>query len=127
MPITAHRKPDRDLSIFECDGSLSFNEIVAVIERFFQGTVAPPTNKILWDIRSASIDMLTADHVSRLANLVNGYRTQTKNTKIAVVISGNIRFDIVKKFREKTKDALVSLRVFRKNEEAAEWLEKDSE
>ena len=127
MPITTHRKPDRDLSIFVCEGSLSLNEIIAVIERFFQGTVAPPTNKILWDIRIASIDNLTADHVSQIADLVGGYRSEVKDTKIAVVVSEKLNTDIAKNFKAKSKDALKHLMVFRKIDEATKWLEKDKE
>lgn len=123
MFITTHRNPVRDLTTFECDGDLSFVEIVAVIERFIQGTVAPPTNNILWDMRAASADTLTANHAYHIANLVNGYVAEAKGTKIAVVVSKNIGFDIAKKFKEKAKDALKTLKVFRKIDEALKWLE----
>jgi len=125
MPITTHRNQVKDLTTFKCNGDLSFVEIVAVIERFFQGTVAPPTNNILWDIRTASIDNLTVDHVSHIANLVNGYRAETKDTKIAVVISNNFNSDIAKKYKAKSKDALNYLIVFRKIDAATKWLEKE--
>ncbi len=127
MPITTHRNPARDLTTFKCNGDLSFSEIVAVIERFFQGTVAPPTNKILWDMRTASIDTLTKDHVYRIANLVNGYKAEAKGTKIAVVISKDINFDIVKKFKAESKETLKDIIVFRKIDEATGWLEKEKE
>lgn len=127
MPITTHRNTARDLTTFECIGSLSFNEIVAVIERFFQGTIAPTTNKIIWDMRTASIDSLTVEHVKRISNLVNGYITNTQSTKIAVVISENISFDIVKKFRAESKDVLNNLVVFRKIGEATKWFGEKSQ
>lgn len=122
MPITTHRNPARDLTTFKCNGDLSFSEIVAVIERFFQGAIAPPTNKILWDMRTASIDTLTKDHVYRIANLVNGYKAEAKGTKIAVVISKDISFDIVKKFKAESQETLTEIIVFRKIGEATEWL-----
>lgn len=126
MPINTRRNPARDLTTFECDGDLSFVEIVAVIERFIQGTVAPPTNNILWDIRTASIDNLSADHVSHIANLANSYKAEAKETKIAIVISDKFNSDIAKNFKAKAKDALENLIVFRKMGEATEWLEKES-
>lgn len=127
MPITTHRNQSRDLTTFKCNGDLSFVEIVAVIERFFQGAVAPLTNKILWDIRTASIDNLTVDNVSHIADLVNGYRAEAEDTKIAVVISKNISSDIAKNYKAKSKAALKDLIVFRKIDEAIKWLEKESE
>ena len=127
MPINTRRNPARDLTTFECDGDLSFVEIVAVIERFIQGTVAPPTNKILWDIRTASIDNLTVDHVSHIANLVNSYKAEAKETKIAIVISDKFNSNIAKNFKAKAKHALKNIIVFRKMDEATEWLKKESE
>ena len=127
MPINTRRNPARDLTSFECDGDLSFVEIVAVIERFIQGTVAPPTNKILWDIRTASIDNLTEDHVSHIANLVNSYKAEAKETKIAIVISDKFISNIAKNFKAKAKHAMKNIIVFRKMDEATEWLKKESE
>ena len=127
MPITTRRNPDRDLTTFKCDGELSFVEIVAVIERFFQGTIAPPTNKILWDIRTASIDNLTADNVAHIADLVSSFRTEAEDTKIAVVISNTFSSDIAKKYKARSNDGIENLIVFRKIFEAIEWLDKNQE
>ena len=125
MPITTHRNPARDTTTFKCNGDLSFTEIIAVIERFSQGTIAPPTNKIIWDMQAASIDSITTDHVHTIAELVKGYITKAESTKIAVVISENIRFDIVKKFQAESKDVLRNLMIFRKTDEPIEWLEQE--
>lgn len=127
MPINTRRNQAIDLTTFECDGNLSFVEIVAVIERFIIGTVAPPTNRILWDIRTASIDNLTVDHVSHIANLVNSYKSEAKETKIAIVISDKFNSDIAKNFKAKAKHALKNIVVFRKMDAATDWLKKESE
>jgi len=78
-------------------------------------------------MRTSSIDTLTKDHVYRIANLVNGYKAEAKGTKIAVVVSKEINFDIMKKFKAESKEALKDIIVFRKVDEATEWLEKESE
>lgn len=127
MPITTHRNPNKDVTTFKCNGDLSFTEIVAVIERYFQATIAPPTNKILWDMRTSSIDTLTKDHIYHIANHVNDYRAEAKGTRVAVVISKEINFDIMKKFKAESKEALKDIIVFRKFDEATEWLDKESE
>ena len=77
-------------------------------------------------MQNVSIVTLTADHVYHIGNLVSGYVTEDKRTNIAVVMSKDIDFEIVKKFREKTKDTLKLIKVFRKIEEAIEWLEKNA-
>lgn len=125
MPITTRRNPDRDLTTFKCDGELSFVEIVAVIERFFQGTIAPPTNKILWDIRTASIDNLTANNVVHIADLVNGFRAEAEDTKIAVVISNTFSPDVANKYKARSKEDIEYFIVFRKIDEAIKWLDKN--
>ena len=127
MPITTHRNPARNLTTFECNGSLLLNEIVVVIERFFQGNVAPPTKNILWDMRKASVKTLTVDHANQIATLVNSYRLENSSIKVATVISKDIDFDIAKEFKTKSIDALKTIRVFRHIDEAEKWLEKDSE
>ena len=127
MPITTHRNPTKDLTTFNCNGDLSFTEIVAVIERYIQAAIAPPTNKILWDIRTASIDTLTKDHVCHIANLVNDYIAKAKTTKIAVVVSIDINFDMMKKIQTESKETLKNIFVFRKIDEATEWFDKESE
>jgi len=127
MPITTHRNPTKDLTTFNCNGDLSFTEIVAVIERYIQAAIAPPTNKILWDIRTASIDTLTKDHVFHIANLVNDYIAKAKTTKIAVVVSIDINFDMMKKIQTESKETLKNIFVFRKIDEATEWFDKESE
>ena len=127
MPITTHRNPTKDLTTFKCNGDLSFTEIVAVIERYFQAAIAPPTSKILWDLRTASIDTLTKDHVYRIANLVNDYKAKAKGTKISVVVSKEINFEMVKRFKTESKKTLKNIIVFRKIDEATEWIEKESE
>ena len=125
MPITTHRNPARNRTTFECNGSLLLNEIVVVIERFFQGDVAPPTKNILWDMRTASVNSLTVDHADQVATLINGYQTEGRGLKVAAVISKDIDFEIAKEFKEKSRDALKIIRVFRHIDEAKEWLRKD--
>jgi len=73
-------------------------------------------------MRTASVATLTVDHANRIAALVNGYEAKDKGINIAVVISKDIDFDIAKNFREKATDALKIIKVFRKIEEAIEWL-----
>lgn len=126
MPITALRNTAKDLTTFECDGDLSFTEIVAVIKRFYRGTIAPRTKKTLWDMRNASIASLTVDHVYHIASLFNEYETDVKATKNAVVVSQGDSFDIVKNMEAETKDAPSVFMVFRKMDEATEWLKKES-
>jgi len=127
MPITALRNTARDLTTFECDGDLSFIEIVAVIKRFYRGTIAPRTKKIIWDMRNASIASLTVDHVYHIASLFNEYETEVEATKNAVVVSQGASFDIAKSMEAETKEVSRNLMVFREINKAIEWLYIKSE
>lgn len=127
MPITTRRNPDRDLTIFECNGDLSFVEIVEVMKRFVQGTIAPPTSKILCDIRKGSIAALTIDQINNITGILNDYMEETKATKIAIVISHGISFDIMRSLEPKEREPLDALTIFRHIDKAEEWLCKDSD
>ena len=127
MPITTHRNLFNSLTTFECKGSLSLNEIVVVIERFFQGDVAPPTKNILWDMQTASIDTLTEDHAYQIGTLVNSYRSKDIRIKVAVVVSMDIDFERAEKVKKKSNDDLKIIRVFRHIDEAEEWLNSENQ
>lgn len=125
MPITTRRTPDKDLTIFECDGDLSFVEIVQVMKRFIRGSIAPPTNKILCDIRKGSIAALTMDQVNHIMGLLNDYLLEAKGAKIAMVISQGISFDIVRSLESEEREPKEALNVFHKIDKATDWLESE--
>ena len=78
-------------------------------------------------MRTASVDALTVDHVCRITTLVRGFKAEDKDIKIAVVVSKDIDLDIARKFKENSKDVLRVSKVFRKIDEAKEWLKNNSE
>ena len=127
MPITTRRNPDRDLTIFDCEGDLSFVEIAEVMKRFVRGTIALPTKNILCDLRYGSIASLTIDQINHIVGLLDDYMGEAKGTKIALVVSQGINFDIVRSLEPKEREPLEALTIFRKIDEATDWFEKGSE
>jgi hypothetical protein len=124
MPITTHRKPSRDLTAFTCKGDLSFYEIQAVMERFYKGTIAPPTKKVLWDMRNASAASLTAEQISHLANFSLENEDVRESGKTAVLVPKDIDFGLARTFQAQTISDQRELMIFREKDEAMEWLEE---
>lgn len=111
----------RDLTILFCNGELEFSEIISHMKRLYQGNDPPPTKKILWDIRNASISALTVDQVYHIASKFNFVMD---GGKTAVVALQDINYDIVKIFEEEAIDIPRDFIVFREMEEATSWLDK---
>lgn len=111
----------RDLTILLCNGELEFTEIISHMKRLYQGNDPPPTKKILWDIRNASISALTVDQVYHIASKFNFVMD---GGKTAVVALQDINYDIVKIFEEEAIDIPRDFIVFREMEEATSWLDK---
>jgi hypothetical protein len=119
--ITVQIDYAKNLTIFFCAGELVFHEIISQLKRFYQGNDSPPTKKILWDIRNASISALTVDQVYHIASKFNFVMD---GGKTAVVTSQDINYDIVKIFEEEAVDIPRDFIVFHTMGEATSWLEK---
>lgn len=124
MPITTHRNASRDLTIFTCKGDLSFVEIVEVIKRFYEGTIAPPTKNVLWDARDARVASLTPIQVTRISELSVEYSKLREGGKTALVAPQDVVFDTARIFEAETMDAKWDVTVFRNINEAMVWIEE---
>ena len=111
----------KDLAINICSGELVFSEIISHLKRFYQGNDSPPTKKILWDIRNASISALTIDQIYHIASKFNFVM---EGGKTAVVAPQDINYDIVKIFEDEAAHMHRDFIVFREMGEATAWLKK---
>jgi len=95
------------------------------MKHFYEGTIAPPTKRVLWDLSNASVASITADHVSQIAYLSLENEDVMKGGKTAVVASKDIDFGLARSFEAQTAGEQRDLMVFRTYKEAAEWLEAE--
>jgi hypothetical protein len=124
MPITTHREPSRDLTVFTCEGDLSYIEIVEVIKRFYEGTIAPRTKNVLWDARTANVASLTKYQLTLLSDMAVKYSILREGGKTVLVAAIDIIFDTARTFEAETMDAKWDITVFRDIDKAMKWLEK---
>ena len=124
MPITTHRELSRDLTVFTCEGDLSYIEIVEVIKRFYEGTIAPRTKNVLWDARTANVASLTKYQLTLVSDMAVKYSILREGGKTALVAAIDIVFDTARTFEAETMDAKWDITVFRDIDEAMEWLEE---
>ena len=91
---------------------------------FYEGIDSPPTIKLLWDLRNASIASLSVDQVSKIADLSLEYEDVMKGGKIAFVAPTDIDFGLARAFEAYTAGEQRDLMVFRTHKEAIEWIEE---
>lgn len=119
--ITVQIDSAQDLTIYACAGELVFNELINQMNRLYQRNDSPPTKKVLWDIRNASISALTVDQVYHIASKFNFIMG---GEKTAIVAPQGINYDIMKIFEAEAYDFPRDFIVFHEMDEATAWLEK---
>jgi len=112
------------MTVFTCRGDLSLSEIEVVMKRFYEGIVAPPTKKVLCDLRKASIGSLSSDQLNHIVNLSLENEGVMKGGKTAVVAPDDIDFGLARSFEMQAAGEQRDLMVFRTYEEAMDWIEE---
>ncbi|MCP4641187.1 MAG: STAS/SEC14 domain-containing protein [bacterium] len=116
--------PARKLTIHAVRGTVSFDDIVAVIIEFFQGD---PTLHVLWDLRHATTANLTLQHVWGLVRTAMTQGKARRGGRTAVVASGPVEYGLSRMFQALTEVELApfKVRVFKDLEDALRWLGED--
>ena len=68
MPITRDFDPSKKVTIFKCEGDLTFAEIAGSIKGFYGEIDHPITKKLVWDLGNASIWSLTKEWMNLESN-----------------------------------------------------------
>lgn len=123
MPITKNFDPSKNLTIFKCEGDLTFAEIAGSIKGFYGEIDHPITKKLVWDLRNASIWSLSMEELKSIAELSVQNERLMKGGKTAVIAPKDIDFGLARVYQAHTVGTARELMVFRTLEVAEEWLE----
>jgi len=126
MPITKQFDSTKILTTFKCDGDLSFREIVGSMKDFYGGIDNPPTKKLIWNLRNATIWSLTMEELKAIAQLSVENEGLMKGGKTAVVAPKDIDFGLARIYQAHTVGSERELMVFRTLDEAKEWMDLES-
>lgn len=124
LSINLHINSSRTLTIFEAEGPLFFDEMVLAIKHFYEGKENLPTNKILWDLRNATVEQSLPGSVEDLAIFASSIDKRKGITKTAIVASKDSVFDLAKLYKSYISRPSIKFEVFRAMDDANQWLEE---
>jgi hypothetical protein len=123
MSVESGTDESKRLTVFTGKGEVTYEEVKAAIEHFYEGN---PTEKVLWDLRNASVDGISPMHVEQLATLLKHHIGAEKGVKTAIVSPLDMAFGLarmlVSMLEVKKRDGSVYMNVFRTIDEAYDWL-----
>lgn len=123
MPITTRTDPDHGVRVHEARGSLTFDELYAVLKKMYEDPGFDPHQDALWDLREAVLTEFSAEDVRRVAALVRDNWADRSSARAAMVVSRKADFGMVRMYELQlappTEDRT---RVFTDLAEAWDWL-----
>jgi hypothetical protein len=114
-----------DALVMTIDEDLSFNLYKRVIDAVMQSPHFRPGINVLYDIRRASARSLSTSDI----HLVSDYgkslaRLRGPSWKAAILVSGIVEYGLGRMFEMINIEAPFEARVFRREEDAREWLQQ---
>ncbi|MBU1240562.1 hypothetical protein KKF84_21830 [Myxococcota bacterium] len=113
---------DRDITIKTIEGVVSFKNVQQWVREFYQESV---TRNIIWDFTGASIIDLRSQDVKRIFHFTRQFIPDNSKGKAALVVASEHGLGLSKIY--KTHHDLsahnVEHRIFRKFQDALEWIE----
>lgn len=102
-------------------GDFSAREALETLAQFYD---VSPTERLLWDVSSASIGSIAVEEFAQIADKVARYAKDHPGTRTAVVTSGELAYGLTRMyeaFRE-TRNIRTSFMSFRDRTDALAWL-----
>ena len=123
MPITVDTDPDRELTIFKASGLLAFEEVVPVVEAFYENE---PTRNVLWDLTDVSDTQISSEEVKRLTSFKFRQEAKRAPGKTAFLATSDLLFGLSRMFEAQSTIKSVShlVMVFKDMASAISWLDE---
>lgn len=123
MPILS--VSTKDLTVRRLEGSVTCDEIIQELDRFYQGC---PTDDVLWILRQGTLLELNGYDLRRIADFVKNNLRGRVGGRTAIVAEADLEFGFGRMLSNlgEAKEIPVSTRIFRTVAEALEWLGLDA-
>ena len=122
LSTISHIDSSRTLTIFKTEGPLFFDEMVLAVKHIFESKDNTPTNKILWDLRNATVDQSLSGSVEDLAIFASSIDKRKGFIKTAIVAANDAVFDFAKLYKSYISKPSIQFEVFRSMDDANEWM-----
>jgi len=123
MPITTQIDHDKQLTIHTATGEPSFEEGMEAFKLFYEGH---PTKNLLWDLRNASLHLLSSENLEAFVDYAKRHSDLRAGGKTAFVVSKDLEFGLLRMVDAFSEIAKIPfyLMTFRSMDEAVRWLEE---
>jgi hypothetical protein len=109
-----------ELTLYILSGDVSFDELMEALKQFWEEA---PTEKLLWDLRDATIGSLSENEIDGIFEYVQGHIAKRIGGKTAMLVRTDLDYTIGNIFMFRVQDRLpFHFKVFRTLKEAVEWL-----
>jgi hypothetical protein len=110
-----------DLTLMRAEGSLSAEDILATLERFYEGD---PTLYVVWDVTAAGVVDVSLRDAEAIAALVMRHRDRRTGGKTAIVAPKDQQYGIGRMLGSMAEVRALEFDVatFRSRADAEEWL-----
>ena len=122
MTISAHIDNSRQVTIFTAVGAITFSDVMAALESYYNDA---PTPNIIWDFRDARPgEVILPRKLKEIASFAQQRPRMRTGGKTAFVASQDLVFGILKMYEGFAARAELahSVKTFRSMEEALTWL-----
>ncbi|MFH1488000.1 MAG: hypothetical protein ABII06_03770, partial [Pseudomonadota bacterium] len=112
------------LTIFMGNGQITFEEVKTTLRSFYDSN---PTQKVLWDLRNATISKLSADQIRKIIEIIQMFNadfTSRQGGKTAFVVSKDVDFGVASVFEGYSRNLPFKVLITRSISDASEWLGK---
>ena len=125
MPIKFSVDQTKNLSTFLVNGPLNYDEVHAVIKRFYENKYPPPTKNILWDLRNASVNEIRYEEARELAFFASIIDHRKLIGRTAIVASDDVVFGVSRMFGAFIDNTALVFEIFRDFDKAYKWITED--
>lgn len=124
MVISHSTDEGRDLAVFYVKGELSFEEQMATLRRFYDGT---PTRNVIWDFRQMTGHRISSDELREIVSFIKWHGQNRLAGKTALVSATDLDYGLARMSQAYAEQENVPWQImgFRTMEDALRWIDPD--
>ena len=122
MPVRVSIDVEKNLVHRELHGRVSAEELLESIDAVVNDPDFRPGMKSLNDLRGV-IHTADTEYVMKIAQALMGYADRLASAKVAIVVSADVVFGMMRMLQSYISDSPLDVMVFKDLDEAKEWLE----
>ena len=123
MKVITHFDQKNRIRLHTVSGDITKELLLTELKGIYSNPDLESDVDVLWDLRAGDMSSFSSADVSEVRELVSHHWGQTGSTRAAIVVSRDINFGLSKMYASLLEEKISGkVMVFRKYEDALEWL-----